>query len=29
MIPVGNDGMAAYWVSKNGTAKFKTVLIAK
>jgi hypothetical protein len=29
LVPIGNSGMAVYQVSKNGTAKLKTVLIAK
>ncbi|MCP4347388.1 MAG: RHS repeat-associated core domain-containing protein, partial [Desulfobacterales bacterium] len=29
LIPIGNSGMAVYQIAKNGTAKLKTVLIAK
>jgi len=29
LVPVGNNGMAAYRLQKNGTAILKTVLIAK
>jgi len=29
LVPVGNNGLAAFQVGKNGTAKLKTVLIAK
>ena len=29
LVPVGNNGMAAYQVGSNGTAKLKTILIAK
>ncbi|SCM78486.1 putative Filamentous hemagglutinin family outer membrane protein [uncultured Sporomusa sp.] len=29
LVPVGNNGMAVYQVAKNGTAKLKTILIAK
>jgi RHS repeat-associated protein len=29
LVPVGNNGMAVYQVGANGTAKLKTILIAK
>jgi hypothetical protein len=29
LVPIGNNGMAVYQVAKNGTAKLKTILIAK
>lgn len=29
LVPVGNNGMVVYQVAKNGTAKLKTILIAK
>ncbi|MCE2593852.1 hypothetical protein K6Y31_03380 [Motilimonas cestriensis] len=29
LVPVGNNGMAVYQIAKNGTAKLKTILIAK
>jgi hypothetical protein len=29
LVPTGNNGMAVYQVTKNGTAKLKTTLIAK
>lgn len=29
LVPIGNNGMASYKVGANGTAKLKTVLIAK
>lgn len=29
LVPIGNNGMASYQVGANGTAKLKTVLIAK
>jgi len=29
LVPAGNNGMVVYQVAKNGTAKLKTVLIAK
>ena len=29
LVPVGNNGMAVYQLAKNGTAKLKTVLIAR
>lgn len=29
LVPVGNNGMAVYQVAKNGSAKLKTILIAK
>ncbi|MFZ4932072.1 hypothetical protein [Chryseobacterium sp. Mn2064] len=29
LVPIGNNGKAAYQVGKNGTVKLKTVLNAK
>jgi hypothetical protein len=29
LVPVGNNEMAVYQVAKNGSAKLKTILIAK
>lgn len=29
LVPIGNGGLAAYQVAKNGTAAIKTILIAK
>jgi len=29
LVPIGKNGMAVYQLSKNGTAKLKTVLIAR
>ena len=29
LVPVGENGMAVYQLGRNGTAKLKTVLIAK
>ena len=29
LVPVGNNGYAVYQVGSNGTAKLKTVLIAR
>lgn len=29
LVPVGDNGMEAYQIGKNGTAKLKTILVAK
>ena len=29
LVPTGNNGLAVYQLAKNGTAKLKTVLIAR
>ena len=29
LVPIGNNGLAVYQVAKNGTAKLRTILIAK